>query len=466
MRRFSLVIGVAVAVLVSWACSDDAGELARSSAPSASPLRRPNILLVLIDTLRADRLGVYGNESGLTPFLDEIAKSGVVFTHAYAPSSWTVPSIASLFTSRYPSQHRATTADARLVESEVTLAESLAAAGYATAGFVANLRLDERLGYGQGFDRWRVFKQLPLVKGKVVQAHSLEWLDVQQAAAPDQPVFLYLHLTEPHSPYVPSPEMRNRFELPDSRDARVTEAHRKLQVPLYSELSEDEIALLASLYDAEVATVDRAIFLLFQQLRERDFFRNTVVVVTADHGEEFREHDMMAHGTTLYEAAVRIPLIVVLPGGQGRVVTDTVSLLDVAPTLLELAGVPRETSYEGHSLVGLLHGRERGGGPTDVLIELGDPQSPDDWRSHRVGMIRSPFKVLVDVDGVARRYDLDRDPEEKSPQSADDVSAAAVLAADLDRKLRELAERSDHGLVRGMIDDETREKLRALGYQF
>ena len=201
MRRFPFAISIAVVALVGWACSEEAGRPSGTSPPGARSAPRPNILLVLIDTLRADRLGVYGNERGLTPFLDEIAKSGTVFSHAYAPSSWTCPSIASLFTSRYPSQHGATTPDARLVASEVTLAESLSASGYATAGFVANLRLDERLGFGQGFDHWRVFKQLPLVRGKVVQTYSMEWLNPQQTASPDQPIFLYLHLTEPHSPY-------------------------------------------------------------------------------------------------------------------------------------------------------------------------------------------------------------------------------------------------------------------------
>jgi len=461
VHRLTFASGVAVAALLSWACSEQAGEVARSSAS----VRRPDILFVLIDTLRADRLGSYGNVRGLTPFLDEIARSGVVFTHAYAPSSWTCPSVASLFTSRYPSQHGATTPDARLVESEVTLAESLVAGGYATAGFVANLRLDERLGYGQGFERWRVFKQLPLVKGKVVQAHSLEWLDEQRAAAPDQPVFLYLHLTEPHSPYVPPREMRARFALPESGDERIAEAHRKLRVPRYSELSQDEIALLASLYDAEVAEVDRAVWLVFRDLRERGFFRNAVILITSDHGEEFGEHGMMAHGTTLFEAAVRIPLIIVLPGGEGRVVTDTVSLIDVAPTLLELAGLERESTYEGRSLANLLRGGSAGGVPADVLIELANLQGPDDWRRHQMALIRPPYKLLVDVDGVARRYRLDRDPEEQSPESATEVPAVATLAADLARKRRELAARTDHGVVRGILDAQTRDQLRALGYR-
>src|SRR5215470_16522600 len=165
------VLFVVAALLTACSCS--------------TPPPPPNVLLILVDTLRADRLGAYGNPRGLSPFIDQLAHQGTVFTNAYAPSSWTCPSVSSLFTSRYGSQHRVDSFEAKLADSEVTLAELLARQGYATAGFSSNLRMLKSLGYAQGFDNWQVYIGTETggskPRGGYLRRDSLAWLrDLQR----------------------------------------------------------------------------------------------------------------------------------------------------------------------------------------------------------------------------------------------------------------------------------------------
>ena len=396
----------------------------REPGPEAPP---PNVLVLVLDTLRADRLGVYGNERGLTPFLDGLAGRGAVFANAYAASSWTVPSVASLFTSRYPSQHRVVDFESVLADREITLAERLAAHGWATAGFTANFRLSEEFGYAQGFDTWQ---PLLLLSGRsvvpgdlkaragLVVDKALAWLDARGSQDP-APVLLYLHFLEPHPPYLPPEPQRGRFagaappgrdrvgqpEADGSRRRRSRGAHRRRGV-----------ALLAALYDGEVAALDAALAGLFDALRRRRFLDDALVVVTSDHGEEFREHDDLLHGLTLFEESIRVPLIVLASGvAAGTVVQPPVSLVDVAPTLLDLLGLPAEPGFEGRSRAPLLRGAVTSEAD-DIVAELID-ESARRERRHRAALIRETQKLVVDQAGRSHAYDLARDPAERDPQT-------------------------------------------------
>ena len=230
----------------------------------------PNVVLIVVDTLRADRLDTYGNPRGLTPFLDVLARRGTVFANAYAPSSWTCPSVASLFTSRYPSQHGVVNFEAKLAESEVTLADRLGDAGYVNAGFSANFRLAANHGYAQGFGNWQAFlgRGHPKAEGLRLRETSLAWLEknVQPGSrSPVQPgsrspVFLYFQYMEPHAPYVPPEPFRTQFGLPSAPDADPATANAKItSVSNGRGLTAPEVALVESLYDAEVAAVDAEI---------------------------------------------------------------------------------------------------------------------------------------------------------------------------------------------------------------
>ncbi|MEO8605510.1 MAG: sulfatase-like hydrolase/transferase [bacterium] len=434
--------------------------------PRAAP---PDIVVIVVDTLRADRLGAYGNARGLTPFLDQFARRATRFTNAYAASSWTVPSVASLFTARYPSQHLVNTFDTKLVDSEVTLAERLTAQGYATGGVTANLRLTAPLGFGQGFAYWQ-----PLLgsvgspskaRGRLVRARALAWLD-GDGKPPPRPRFLYLQFMEPHPPFEPPAALRARF-APDPHGIDAAEANRQVLSGDFTDVDEAQVRYLAQLYDAEVAAVDAELRTLFDALQARGALDNAVVVITADHGEEFREHGGLAHGLTLYNEVVHVPLLIAGPGiAAGRVIDMPVSLVDVAPTLLAIAGAAPEPRFEGRSLLPWLRA-DGAAAPqsSDVLLQLLPDGSLVDLHRHRAGLVRQSAKVLVPLSGDLQHYDLATDPGEQQPNSDAARTSAAGLGDALQAATQRLAAHAQDAPARAPVDAATRERLRALGYQ-
>jgi arylsulfatase A-like enzyme len=462
------VVAAAVLVTVAAGC-------ARTSPP-------PHLVLIVLDTLRADRLGTYGNTRGLTPFLDQLAARGTRFANAYAPSSWTCPSIASLFTSRYPSQHGVTNFEAALNESEVMLAQRLSERGYDSAGFTANFRVTQAFGYTRGFAYWEDYfgdeKTTPKQRGSRLRADSLRWIEARPA--PDEPLFLYLQYMEPHMPYTPPEPFLSRFATPASEAVRAA-ANDKLVNMRVRELSDDEVALLASLYDAETASLDEELRLLFAELERLGVLTNAVVIIAADHGEEFREHGFMSHGMTLFEPGIRIPFLLLAPGYEGgRVIDESVSLLDVAPTVLDLIGAPAEPHFVGRSLVPLLTPgnpllRARAlvaswltsPPPPDLLTELHPTLGLTDLRVHRAAYLRLPGKLIVPSVGEPEFYDLATDPDERRPKTIRQGEPAAELYTAL-QEVRAGMSTQPGGIAPAAppvaLDDAAREKLRALGY--
>jgi choline-sulfatase len=426
---------------------------------------RPNVILLVADTLRADRLGAYGDDRGLTPFLDELAARGIVFRNAYAASSWTCPSVASLFTSRYPSQHHVTDLDSKLPESEVTLAERLGEGRYFTGFFSANFRLSKELGYGQGFNLFESLFSEDKVTADKVADDSYHWLDWAKNGW-GHSLFLYYHFMETHSPYDPERESHDAAEAPLKQrlgvagdGARAAAANALLVAHRWRELGAGDVSLLESLYDAEVALLDFRLRRLFAELERRRLLDHAIVVFTADHGEEFRDHGLLLHGTSLFNELIRVPLIVVLPGQhEGRVVDENVSLVDVAPTLLDLAGLPPEPRFEGHSLLGREH--------PDVLAEYVATSDPGDLARHSLAFVRGSVKLLVPRDPAQPEpvlYDLATDPFESRP---DPPELAARKTADQEAAERAVAALGHRAAVaeRGEVDERTRARLRALGY--
>ncbi len=441
--------------------------------------RSPHVILVVVDTLRADRVGATGGPRGLTPFLDELAAQGTVFRHAYAACSWTNPSVASLMTSRYPSQHQVTTFDARLPDAEVTLAEALAPHRYVTLGFSANLRLTEGLGFAQGFQSWAVFATKRKLRADRLGRRVLDWSDLVRGKTSTKPVFLYMQFMEPHAPYDPPPAFRARYERRGDPPVDAAVANKKLLDIAWKDLMPAEVDELRSLYDGEVASFDAALRHLFDGLRERKLLDDAIVVVTADHGEEFDEHGFMSHGDTLYDTALHVPLIVLGPGvPAGRVVDDAVSLLDVAPTILALARLPGEPRFQGRSLVPLLTGTAP---PVDVIAQLAPSQPDFDPRKHTAALIRGTHKLMTLAPpwqsraGEAQLYDLAADPDEVAPLGSVGGPASTAFAPDAPEGARaalllDRLRQAEGALAQGgrpervPLDAGMRERLRALGY--
>lgn len=318
---------------------------------AASPSgKRPNVLLFLIDTLRADRVGAYGSTRGLTPRIDALAAQGIVFERTTAASSWTRPSTATILTGLPPGAHGATRLDRRLPPAAQTLAEVLQAAGYRTGGFSANAHITEASGFAQGFDHFEFLDEL--ARGDALGRRALAWLE-GSVAAPDRgpaPFFLYVHAIDPHAPYEPPEDLRRRFaeSVPSGSGslAKVEEIYRALDRRRPE--ARGLVAQMAPLYDAEIAGIDRSFGALLDEMDRRGHLAETLVVVISDHGEEFGEHGGLGHGKTLYREVLDVPWVIRLPGQTaGRRIATPAAHLDVMPTILAALGLPSGAGLRG-----------------------------------------------------------------------------------------------------------------------
>ncbi len=312
--------------------------LGRSETPPG-----PNVILYVVDCLRADHVGAYGYRRPTTPEIDNLARDGVVFESVHACASWTKPAVGCLFTSLYPVFHGAQTIDDVMDPGNPTLAEAFRSRGYATAAWVANPFVAANpFGLTRGFDDVvQVIDKPPLVNINDLPADAA---DITKQVVPwlhanaDRQFFLYLHSLDLHAEYRRRPPFAQKFLSPDrTGDARQVD-----------------------LYDNELAYNDREIGRLVQALKREGLYQRTIVVVTADHGEEFGEHGFTRHGHTLFEALLHVPLVVKLPDSaqRGRRVAALASSLDIAPTLLDLAGGTVPHGFRGLSLRGVV---DRGG---------------------------------------------------------------------------------------------------------
>lgn len=369
---------------------------------------RPNIVFVSIDTLRADQLGEYGNEGRFTPVLDELAKRGVRFAQARTTAPWTLPSHGSAFTGLFPTDHRAIDDRMKLRGDAPMLTEILRDAGYRTAGFVTHYYVGEDYGFKRGFDEFTRREEAPA--DQMVDL-ATKWL---RENAGRKPVFLFLHLFDPHTPYTPPPSLRVKHVtegLPQLRGdtAEVMDA-------VHGRGDPKTVDGLKALYQAEIESVDQTLGRLFGAI-ERMELKNTIVVLMADHGEEFLDHDMMEHGFTLYEEQLRVPLLVAWPEHlpAGTVVDAPVSLIDVMPTIVDLAGVSPPAGIAGQSLVPLMRDPAAGAAFADrVLISETTRLGPDRVSVVKGGwkFIYSPTFRLNDREVGERLFDLTADPHE------------------------------------------------------
>jgi len=352
---------------------------------SPSQDRRPNIVLVLVDALRADHLGCYGYERTTSPFLDRLASEGVLFEDASSQATWTLPSTLSLLTSSYPfsrggrvgrvlSRGEEGSAEGPLVVvpavMPVSLQEELQRRGYTTLACVGGGFLSPALGFDAGFDWYRYPEEY-----RPTLADQLSVLKRQLAAAPQTPFFLFLHTHEVHNYFQGWSHCLERFDrgylgpLTDPRRLAEAVLHREPD-----ELSSEDLQYVRDLYDGEVLHTDRYLGLFFEWLLAQPWGRDTVIVLTADHAEALGDHGAMSHGRVPYQAVARVPLILRFPDGRwrGRRVAEPVALVDVMPTLLEAAGAAAPRGLVGRSLLPVLRSRGEGGGSSIFCESWGE----------------------------------------------------------------------------------------------
>jgi arylsulfatase A-like enzyme/Flp pilus assembly protein TadD len=401
-----------------------------TGTPSRTPPSSANLLLITIDTLRADHVGAYGASSARTPTLDALAREGVRFRTAIAPVPLTVPSHASLMTGLYPPRHGVRhNAMFPLADSAQTLAQRLRRAGYATAAVVGSVALARDVGLDRGFDHYddEIGSRLSARAGyrerraEQVSERAAEWLTRAQ-----RPFFLWVHYFDPHADYAPPPP--------------------------FSEAFADHP------YDGEIAYVDASLGRLLIALEADARPGDTLVVVTSDHGESLGEHREGTHGYTLYDATQAVPLLFRGPRvPRGGVVDSVVSLVDVAPTILTLLGLEPATEVDGRSLAPLWDAlpADRPAYTESLATQLDHGWSPlHALRSQRFLYVRAPRPELYEIasDPAQRENLLEKQPERAHRE-------IARLGPLLDGLLAEA-----RPLEPLPVSEATRERLRALGY--
>jgi len=345
VRQFGLAALLSVAVCSVYACGSTDSEQAE----------RPNVLLYISDTLRADGLGCYGNEVVETPNLDRFAEEGVLYERAYAPSSWTRASMGSILTGTAPAVHGAEGRYDLLADSAVMISELFASEGYRVGSITTNRNVGSFFGFDQGFGAGDFIELYEESREERVSVEELTTLadDVTARAiawmsASDEPFCLIVHTIDPHSPYMP-PASWDRYG--EGIESGVDGSQKSLY-KLKTERDAADEARVVSLYYGEIAFNDYAFGELIEWMRERGSLERTVVAFTSDHGEEFWERGERGHGKTLNEKALHVPLILRYPAAfsSGSRDSNPVSTLDLLPTLLELAKIDVPSQVEGSSL--------------------------------------------------------------------------------------------------------------------
>lgn len=416
-----------------------------------------DLVLIVVDTLRRDRLSAYGYERGTSPILDQVAAEGAR-ADGLSPTSWTKPATASLLTGLHPLRHQAYGRDDVLVEQAVTLAEMLGNQGYQTVGISSNGWVSDRFGLAQGFSRFSLMEDLGyagVASAEQVNAELLPLLSELRS-----PFFLYVHYVDPHPPYDP-PTAWDGSPLDPTTAARSPLHIDQLNPLTFGGRSDADVEIASDLYDGEVRAVDGEIGRLRQALHDRGLDESLLTVITSDHGEEFADHGRMGHGHSVYGEVTDVPLIFHAPGTVRRGARlGRFSLIDVLPTILDLLQVEGEAPYEldGSSRADLLRGgRARVGKRHLVHLDV------DDGRA--LALIDGDDKAVVGKFPYLKEvYDLRRDPREREPSRPGRLSAAAAeLFSELAQEHNRLAAAALPRQVQA-IDEKTAEGLRALGY--
>ncbi len=320
---------------------------------------RPNVIFIVVDALRADHVSAYGYERPTTPHLDAFMAGGVRFAEATTASSWTYPSNAAMLTGRMPTRIRMNdwaSLTAFVPPEELMLAEALRNGGYRTVGFVNNFFLDQQFGMAQGFDHYQ--RLVASERAEDLNQMAFDWLDAGGAAG-DQPLFMFMYYYDPHSWYDP-PSPYDTLYDPDYTGGLSPDVFQHGEAIVSGEIvpSERDVEHTIALYDGEITYWDAHLNQFLNRLSAEGLLKNTLVVVTSDHGQMFGEHGKWVHRNSLYEEVLRVPLFLHYPGAlpASKVIDAPVFTGDLMPTILNLAGLPIPAGLDGANLVPLIQG--------------------------------------------------------------------------------------------------------------
>ena len=422
--------------------------------PAASPSVR-NVIVWLVDTVRADRLRPWNAETRVqTPGLMRWIQSTAIFEQGRTQENWTKPSVATLLSGLFPWEHTASTGEAVLPRSVDLLSETLDEAGFYTGAFVCNGYVSGKFGFRQGWDTWRNYiREGRRSSARFVASDVLSWLDERPV---DEPFFLYVHTIDPHVPYLPPEDTLSLYDSEPYRGPVDFRRDRGLLEKIKAgqlRLSSRDRERLEALYDGEITYHDVHFASVMDGLERRGLADDTIVVFTADHGEEFFEHDSVGHGHSLFEELLHVPLVMRVPGvtDSSMRIAEQVGLVDVVPTLFDALGREIPAELSGRSVLPLLRGVRERSPHANIAGFL------DGWRSIVVGR----FKLIHRTHRRWMLFDLNADPQELH-----DIAAQRPLTVRYLRGLLGLAIKNEkrYQARETEIDAETRAQLEALGY--
>ena len=472
----------AVAAAAVWAALPPP---APAQAPSrvAGGGRPPNIFLILLDTLRPDHLGAYGSPRPTSPRIDQLAAEGLLFERAFSSTNWTRPAVASLFTSTMPSRHGATEVNRRISPDLPLLAEALSARHLAVGFFTSGVNVEPSDGYDRGVDVFHTQSSRPLTSTTLFMRHivlpvwpgsrrllagyqapdghsrpeeltdrAIDWV---RRVDPRRPIFAYLHYAGPHSPYDPPPGIAGTFAKRPTVPELTDPPSDNWAGP--DALTPADRQQMIDQYDEEILLHDEQVGRLFDELAAIGRLDHAVFMIISDHGEAFGEHGVWAHTESLFTEVVRIPLIVwtSLDWGQPRRVDINASIIDLAPTLAEVAGAPRPASFDGGSLLPWLE--ERQDEQRTIFIE--NPKHDElgvrtaEWVYFEGKTNQGNGRWLYRPEDTAEAENL----ADRHPEVVAELSELVRARRAMDRSRAVEAETME-------IDPEREEQLRALGY--
>lgn len=433
-------------------------------ATRRQPGRAKNAIIYLVDTLRADKLRPFNPETRVrTPGLDRFVETASSFVAAQTQENWTKPSVATLLSSLLPWEHTATGDSSVLPESVEILPEMLGERGFYTGSFIANGYVSDRFGFRQGWDTYRNYiREGRRTPAQYVSSDVIAWLDERPQ---DRPFFLYVHMIDPHVPYRPPSEFLSMYDPAPYRGPISFEGDPTLLENVKSgriRLQPRDRERLEALYDGEISYHDVHFNALLDALSRRNLLEDTVIVFTADHGEEFWDHGSVGHGHNVFQELLHIPMIVHAPGLESARIDEPVGLVDVVPTVLDALDAPLPDDLSGQSMLPLLAAED------SLAPRYAVSGFMDGWRTILIGR----YKLIHRTASRFALYDLDRDPNEDTDVARDRPIATRLargmlgmtLARSSDPVASRAREPGRHRPEATQVDAELEEQLRALGY--
>ena len=399
----------------------------------------PNIILISIDALRADHLSCYGYYRNTSPNIDQLAREGVLFTNCFSQATCTLPSHTSIFLSQYVWRHNVNNITKRVSDSCTTLAEILKYGNYTTCAFVAEGVLSAKFGLNRGFKIYEV--------GTLV--NCLSWLE----SVRNRKFFLFIHLGEVHAPYDPPPPYSDLYTK-EHYDEIKTSKRSMLKELNVSKLTSGEIDYIIAAYDGCINYVDDRLGKIFQKLNQLGINENTIIIVTADHGEAFKEHGTLSHAHKPYIEEVHVPLIIGGPGiPRNRVYENFVQHIDIVPTILEILNIPPIKKMQGRSLLPLIHN-----------CEIEKDFKTYSWGASSMSLRTKERTYIMNRNGPDEMYNRINDPKEQNNIIKKKPLIAQRLKEELEDFIALTGEAKPQVAEKVHIDEELKEKLKSLGY--